>query len=137
MRIEKAYRAFGHELSPDETPLEAGLGFAVGWDTEFLGRDALMAQKEAGPGKRLGSFVIEDPEVMLWGGEPIVSGAGEVLGYTTSATFGPTLGAAVAMGYIREGAGDGSYSIVVAGTAHTVRMTRRAPFDPNRERILC
>ena len=137
MRVEKAYRAFGHELSPDETPLEAGLGFAVAWDTDFLGREALEKKRAGTLEKRLASFVLEDPDVMLWGGEPIVSGAGEVLGHTTSATFGPTLGAAVAMGYLREGAGDGRYAIVNAGTAHAAKMTRRAPFDPGRERVLC
>jgi 4-methylaminobutanoate oxidase (formaldehyde-forming) len=137
MRIKKAYRAFGHELSPDETPLEAGLGFAVAWDTDFLGREALEKQQRAPLKKRLASFVLDDPAIMLWGGEPIVSGAGEVLGYTTSATFCPTLGASVAMGYLREGVGDGNYLINNAGTAHTAKMTRRAPIDPKRERILC
>ena len=138
MRIEKAYRAFGHELSPDETPLEAGLGFAVHWEKDFLGRDALLAQQEAGALKRrLASFVLEDPEIMLWGGEPIVSGSGEVLGYTSSATFGPTLGRSVAMGYVWQEKIDGDYRIICAGVPCVAKMSRRAPFDPKRERILC
>jgi len=56
MRLEKAYRAWGHELSTDETPLEAGLGFAVDWETQFLGKEALLEQKSAGARKRLVAF---------------------------------------------------------------------------------
>ena len=52
-RLEKGYRAFGHDLGPDITPLEAGLGFTVGWQTDFVGRDALASQKEAGVTRRL------------------------------------------------------------------------------------
>lgn len=101
MRIEKGFRAIGHELSPDETPLEAGLSFAIDWNKNFLGKDALLRQKEKGITKRLACFVLEDKEVTLWGTEPILWN-GNIVGYTTSSAYGPTIGASVAMGYVRN-----------------------------------
>jgi 4-methylaminobutanoate oxidase (formaldehyde-forming) len=101
MRIEKGFRAIGHELSPDETPLEAGLSFAIDWNKHFLGKEALLIQKEAGLKKRLACFVLEDKNITLWGSEPILWNGAKV-GYTTSAAYGPTVGASVAMGYIAK-----------------------------------
>ena len=71
LRLEKGYRAWGPDLSCDDTPLEAGLGFAVDFEkpTPFLGRESLLKQKAAGVRKRLSSFVVQDPEPILWGGE--------------------------------------------------------------------
>ena len=132
MRLECGFRAFGHELSPDETPYEAGLGFAVASGKVFSGWQAL---REAPRRKRLLSFVLEDPDIMLWGGEPILLD-GEVVGYTSSATFGPTLGASVALGYVRKLVGGGRYEILSTGVACGARASLRAPIDPRRERVL-
>lgn len=66
LRIEKGFRAMGHELSLDKTPLEAGLGFAIDWNTDFLGKEALLEQKQLGfigMKKRLVCFVLEDSEI--------------------------------------------------------------------------
>src|SRR5207245_6694 len=71
LRLEKGYRAWGAELSPDDTPLEAGLAFAIDWSKPFLGREALEQQKKVGVNRRLAVFILADPEPMLWGGEPI------------------------------------------------------------------
>ncbi len=145
MRIEKGFRAFGHELSTDETPLEAGLGFAVAWSKDFLGKEALLRQKAGGLRKRLVSFILGDPEIILWGGEPILWN-GRPAGYTTSAAYSPTLGASVAMGYLK--AADGSaitaaglekdnFAIIHLGQAHSAKAGLRAPFDSeNRKRNL-
>ncbi len=144
MRLEKAYRAWGHDISPDETPLEAGLSFAVDWKKEFLGREALLRQREEGVRKRLVAFVLEDPEPTLWGSEPILL-EGEVVGYTTSGAFGPTLGAAVAMGYVKRPDGgivnrefleDGQFSILNDGTSYRASPFLNSPFDPQRKKIL-
>lgn len=108
MRIEKGFRAIGHELSPDETPLEAGLGFAIDWGTDFLGKKNLLNQKQlgiTGLKKRLVCFVLNNSEVTLWGTEPIIWND-NIVGYTTSACFGPTIGASVAMGYIKNPNGE-------------------------------
>ena len=143
MRIEKAYRAWGKDLSVDETPLEAGLSFALDWNKPFKGRDALLQQKKSGLRKRLASFILEDCEPVLWGGEPIVRN-GEVVGYTTSAAWSPTLNASVAMGYLKSSdpirsafLREGAYTINSAGQQYVTRISHRAPYDPARTKILC
>ena len=143
MRIEKAYRAMGHELSAGETPLEAGLGFAIDWDKEFIGKPALVGQKQAGIHKRLVNFVLDEPDIVLWGGEPILA-SGEVVGYTTSGCYGPTLGRSVAMGYVKSLApvttkdlAAGSFAIVQMGNEHPAKTVLSAPYDPKRLKVLC
>ena len=102
LRIEAGRRAWGAELSPDETPWEAGLGYAVKMDkpTAFLGRDALAAQQAAGVKKRLVLFTFDDPAAFPWGGEPILMD-GRNVGELTSAGYSRKHGRAVAMGYAR------------------------------------
>ena len=96
-------RAWGAELSPDETPWEAGLGYAVKLDkpAAFIGRDALLrAARAAGVRKRLVQFTFDDPAAFPWGGEPILMD-GRNVGELTSAGYSRKLGRAVAMGYAR------------------------------------
>jgi heterotetrameric sarcosine oxidase gamma subunit len=95
LRLEKAYRAWGADISPDDTALEAGLGFAIGWKkgAPFLGKDTLLAQKQAGLKRQLVAFVLQDSGPVLWGSEPIYRN-GEAVGYTTSGSYGHSLGAA-------------------------------------------
>ncbi len=147
LRLEKAYRAWGHELSPDETPIEAGLSFALAWDklAGFVGRDALQAQRASGPNalpKRLVGFRALDPELTLWGGERLRRD-GAPLGYTTSAGYGHAVGGAVALGYARNAAGvsadwvaEGTYSVEVNGQEHPVEASLRPFYDPDRSRVL-
>jgi 4-methylaminobutanoate oxidase (formaldehyde-forming) len=111
LRVEKAYRAWGRELTTDITPLEAGLGFAVRFDkaAPFIGREALLAQRGKPLAKRLVSFVLEDPEALPLGDEPIWCD-GRIVGSTSSTAYGHTLGRAVAMGYVtRPGGVDAAY----------------------------
>ncbi len=142
MRLEKAYRAWGHELSTDETPLEAGLGFAIDWHTEFLGKEALLEQRSAGLGKRLVAFALEDSEPTLWGSEPIYMN-GQLAGYTTSGAYSPTLGRAIALGYVKHSGGEkltskdidaASFSILNDGQGYEARSYLRSPYDPEREK---
>ncbi|MFO1324074.1 MAG: FAD-dependent oxidoreductase [Burkholderiales bacterium] len=102
LRIEAGRRAWGPELSPDETPWEAGLGYAVKLDkpSPFVGRDALIAQQAAGLRKRLVTFTFDDPAAFPWGGEPIVMD-GRMVGELTSAGYSRKHGRAIAMGYAR------------------------------------
>ncbi len=104
LRIEAGRRAWGAELSPDETPLEAGLGYAVKLDkaTPFIGRDALIAQRATGVRKRLLQFTFDDPAAFPWGGEPIVMD-GKNVGELTSAGYSRKYGRAIAMGYACAG----------------------------------
>ena len=102
LRLEKGYRAFGRELTPDYNPVEAGLLFAckLKTDIDFLGRTAVEKAKADGPSRRLVSFVCDDPDAMLWGGE-LVRRDGVAAGQVTSAAWGETLGAAVGLAYVR------------------------------------
>jgi glycine cleavage system aminomethyltransferase T/glycine/D-amino acid oxidase-like deaminating enzyme len=144
LRLEKAYVSWSHDVSRDDTPLEAGLGFAVAWDKTggFIGRDALLVQREAGTRRRLITFVLEDREPLLWGHEPILRD-GSPIGFTTSGSYAHTLGAAIGMGYVRsdepitrEWVEAGRYEIETAGTRFAARPHWRAPYDPSRSRIL-
>jgi 4-methylaminobutanoate oxidase (formaldehyde-forming) len=142
LRLEKGCRAWGAELSPDDTPLEAGLGFAIDWKKPFLGRDALLKQKSDGVKRKLGIFVLRDPEPMLWGSE-LIYRDGQPVGYTTSGSYGHTVGGAIAMGYVNCADGAtaeilkaGRYEINVNGERQPATLHLRAPYDPERKRVL-
>ncbi len=144
LRLEKGYRAWGADLSPDDTPLEAGLGFAVAWDkpAPFLGREALLRQRAEGVNRRLVLFFLRDPGPVLLGGEPIYRD-GKAVGYTTSGAYGHTVGAAVALGYVAgvgrvdaEFVRSGRYEINVSGERHAAAAHLGAAHDPGRQRIL-
>jgi 4-methylaminobutanoate oxidase (formaldehyde-forming) len=100
LRIETGRRAWGAELSPDETPLEAGLVHAVALDkpVPFVGRDALVAQRARGPSRRLVQLALDDPSAYPWGGEPFLMN-GRSVGELTSAGYSRSAGRAVACGY--------------------------------------
>ncbi len=143
LRVEKAYRAWGRELTTDDTPLEAGLGFAVSVDkaTPFIGREALLAQRAKPLGKRLVNFVVDDPEALPLGDEPVWC-EGRIVGSTSSAAYGHTLGRAVAMGYVsRPGGVDAAYlakarfEIEIAGDRFAARGSLKAPYDPDGLRV--
>jgi glycine cleavage system aminomethyltransferase T len=108
LRVEAGRRAFGAELGPDETPLQAGLMHAVRLDKPggFLGREALLAERARGPSKRLATLLLDPPEPFVWGGEPILRD-GVPVGEVTSAGFSDALGRMVLLGYVR---GDGPVS---------------------------
>ena len=102
MRIEKRFLAMGHDLDADTTPVEAGLTFAIAWDSDFVGRDAVLRRREAGPRSRIATLLFDDPEAAAIGGEPIYLGT-EIVGQVTSAAFGYRVGAPVAIGYLDAG----------------------------------
>jgi len=138
LRIEKAYRAWGHDIGDQDTALEAGLDFAVAWDKagDFIGRDALLAQREAGVKRRLVQFALDDPEPLLYGKEPIYR-SGDICGYVSSAMYGHTLGAAIGLGYVgNEGGVDadfikaGAYEIEVAGVRFAAQASLKPLYDP-------
>ncbi len=105
LRIEAGRRAWGAELGPDETPFDAGLGFAVKPQkpTPFIGRDALLRAQGQPLKTKLLSFVFEDPAVYAWGGEAIVID-GQTVGELSSVGWGFKAGACVALGYARGAA---------------------------------
>ena len=143
LRIEKGYRAWGHELSCEETPLEAGLGFATKLksDIPFLGRGALERQDAEGLEKRLIHFTLDSPEAFPLGDEPILQ-SGEPVGQLTSAAFGHTLGRSVAMGYVRldgreasQAVREGGFEVDIACERFACSASLKPPFDPAGDRI--
>ena len=101
LRIEKGYRVWSSDITPDETPYEAGLGFAVALDKEpaFIGRDALVAAKAAGPRKRLRCLVLDDPRSVCLGNEPVRVG-GAIVGRVTSGGYGFAVERSIAYAYL-------------------------------------
>ena len=145
LRLEKGYRAFGAELTPDHSPVEAGLVFAckLGTDIPFLGREAVEAARAAGPRRRLVSVVLNDAGPMLWGGE-LVLRDGVAVGQVTSAALATTTGTGVALAYVwrpdgepvdREFVEAGDYAVNVGGAVVSASVGLRAPYDPTGERI--
>ena len=145
LRLEKGYRAFGTELNPDYGPVEAGLLFAtkLKTDIDFLGRDAVEAAKASGVRRRLVSFILDDADPMMWGGELLLRddvGAGQV----TSAAFGTTIGSCVGLAYVWRPDGsvvtpdwisDGTWQVNIGGTIVGLRVQLGAPYDPKSERV--
>jgi len=143
LRIEKGFRAWGRELTPDINPWQAGLGFAVAMDKPggFIGRDALAAAKLSAPAKRIVLFTLDDAEPMLWGGELILRD-GKPVGEVRSAAYGQTLSRSVALGLIENEAGvdtafltGGRFEIDLAGVRHAATAHLRSPYDPKSERV--
>ncbi len=143
LRLEKGYRAWGRDLTPDCTPLDAGLAFAVRLDkpAPFTGREALVRQRQQGLTQRLVQFVLDDPEPLLFGGELILRD-GQSVGEVTSAAYGHTLGRSVALGWVRDADGvdrayieAGAYELDVGGERFAATAHLKPPYDPKGARI--
>jgi glycine cleavage system aminomethyltransferase T/glycine/D-amino acid oxidase-like deaminating enzyme len=98
LRLEKGYRVWGSDITADDTPYEAGLGFAVKPEKEFLGREALLARGD--PERRLACLTLAEPRAVALGSEPVRVG-GELAGRVTSGGFGYTVGRSIAFAYLR------------------------------------
>jgi glycine cleavage system T protein len=144
LRMEKGYRHWGHDITDDDTPLEAGLGFAVSWSKSggFIGRDALARQKQAGVKRRLVQFALEDSDRLLYHNEPIWRD-NILVGRITSGMFGHSVGKSLGMGYV-ENRGEivdagfvnsGKYEIEVAGARIAAHASLSAFYDPNSARV--
>jgi 4-methylaminobutanoate oxidase (formaldehyde-forming) len=145
LRIEKAYRHWSHDITDEDTPLEAGLDFAVKFDKPggFIGREALLEQRERGIGRVLLQFRLTDPEPLLYHNEPIWRD-GDLVGHITSGAYGHTLGGSVGLGYVRLRDGEapadvagGSYEIEVACERFPADASLRPMYDPDNRRIRC
>ena len=142
LRIEKAYRHWGHDITDEDTPIEAGLGFAVKLDKPggFIGRDALLREKAAGPAKRLLQFRLLDPRPLLYHNEPVWHDD-TLVGHVTSGAYGHTLGGAIGLGYVDSktapNSGEGRFSIEVAGERVPAAASSSPMYDPAGRRIRC
>lgn len=143
LRMEKGYRHWGHDITDEDTPLEAGLGFAVKMKKEsgFIGREALLRQREAGLSRQLVQFLLNDPEPLLYHNEPIWQGD-KIVGYITSAAYGHTLEGSVGLGYVDptdagEDLSAQGFEVEVAGTRFSATASLAPLYDPGRKKILC
>lgn len=145
LRMEKGYRHWGHDIGEEDTPLQAGLGFAVDWTKPgFRGRDALLRAKEAGvPSRRLVQIRLGggDNSPMLYHEEPILRG-GQIIGSVTSGGFGHRIGASLGLGYVshpdgvtRDFLNNESFEVEVACERIPAILQLGAFYDPKNERI--
>ena len=143
LRIEKAYRHWGHDISDEDSPVEAGLMFAVRTkkNADFIGRDAVLKLREHPRERRLVQFMLNDPVPLLYGNEPVWRG-GEIVGRITSGAYGHTLGAAIGLGYVSKAGGvtpdyvaAAGFEIEVAGARVRARASLSPLYDPEGARV--
>jgi 4-methylaminobutanoate oxidase (formaldehyde-forming) len=143
LRLEKGYRAWGSDITPNDTPFEAGLGWAVKLrkDTDFLGRSALEGAKDEPRRKAFAGFTVDDPEIVLVGRETILRD-GEPVGYLTSGGYGYTLAKNIGYGYVRRAEGiddaflrSGRYELVVAMERTPATIHLEPLYDPASARV--
>ena len=141
LRLETGYRHWESDITPDDTPYEAGLGFGVKLDKgEFRGRAALLNKKEAGITRKLVMFTPQDPDIRLYGSEPIYRD-GVWMANLTSGAYGFKIGSAVGMGYVKnedritdQWVLDGKYELEVEGKMIPAEVHIRSPYDPKNQR---
>lgn len=143
LRLEKAYRDYGHDIDNTDGIVEAGLGWAVDRHKPggFLGREVAIRNLDSGPPlRRLVQVLLEDPEPLMFHGE-VVAADGEPVGFMRSAAFGFTLGGAVGLAMVEPGCpvtGEflrrARWEVDVAGTSHPARVSLRPMYDPASRR---
>ena len=144
LRMEKAYRDYGHDIDNTDSVLEAGLGFAVDLKKEggFLGRDAVVAKKAEGPlTRRIVQLLVKDPEPLMYHAE-VVYRDGKPVGYVRAASYGHTLGGAVGLVMVEAGEPvdkayleSGEWQVDIAGTRHPAAVSMRPMYDPDMLRV--
>ncbi|MBL8961456.1 MAG: GcvT family protein [Gemmatimonadetes bacterium] len=144
LRMEKGYRDYGHDIDNTDSPLEVGLGFAVDLKKPggFLGKEAVIAKREAGTTKQLVQVLLQDPEPLLYHAE-VVRRNGVAMGYVRAASYGHTLGGAVGLAFIeranhpidQEWLDAGGWDIEVNGARHPARVSLAPMYDPAMTRI--
>ena len=135
LRLEKGYRVWGADITPDETPYEAGLGFAVKLEKEFVGREALLAAGEE-PESQLCCLTLSDPRAVALGSEPVRVGD-DLVGRVTSGGYGYTVGKSIAYAYLPAGAAAVGTEIAVEIFGEWVagEVAAEPLYDPAGERI--
>ncbi|MEM7463014.1 MAG: FAD-dependent oxidoreductase [Pseudomonadota bacterium] len=143
LRLEKGYRAWSSDITPNDTPFEAGLGWAVKKrkNTPFMGRAALQESSGKPLAKRFAGFTIDDREFVLAGRETILRD-GKTVGYLTSGGYGYTIGKNIGYGYVRNSDGvddaflnSGKYELVVANEPHPAELCLGALYDPQNLKV--
>jgi len=137
LRLEKGYRAWGSDITPNDTPLEAGLGWAVKFKSNipFVGGDALRDMQAKPLRKRLATFTTDREDVVLLGRETILRN-GETVGYLTSGGYGYTIGKPIGLGYVRHPEPEtGRYELMVANEAVAANIGFEPLYDPQNLKV--
>ena len=135
LRMEKGYLYWSSDITPDYTPLEAGLGFRVNFNKgDFIGREALLTQRDAGVKQRLVTFILDDP-LPLYGSEAVMV-EGQVVGVTSGGNFGYSVGKAIGYGYLPVDIVErGRVEIEAFGKVSAATILTQAAYDPDNRRL--
>jgi 4-methylaminobutanoate oxidase (formaldehyde-forming) len=136
LRLEKGYRAWGADVTPDDSPLEAGLAFAVASDKDFVGKDALERLRAEGTRRKLACLVLSDPRSSTLGNEPVRAN-GEIVARVTSGGIGYTVGASIAYAYLPTElpASGTNLDVEVFGDWIGAEVADEPLYDPKGERV--
>ena len=142
LRLEKGYRDYGVDIENTDDPLIAGLGFTISWDKPggFIGKEALE-KRRGDRSSRWSPCCSQDPEPLLFGGEPVLLD-GEWVGYVRAGAYGYTLGASVGLAVVEHKEGvtadwlaETAFEVDIAGTRVPATLQLRPLYDPDRKRI--
>jgi glycine cleavage system aminomethyltransferase T/glycine/D-amino acid oxidase-like deaminating enzyme len=142
LRLEKSYKHWGSDITPDDTPFQAGLGFCVNLDKGgFIGRDALLRQKEKGISRKLVTFTVDDPDPLIYRDEPIYRN-GIHVSENTHGSYSHLFGGAIGMTYLSHPDGisnawieEGKYEVGIEGKRYPVKIHLKPPYDPEGRRV--
>jgi 4-methylaminobutanoate oxidase (formaldehyde-forming) len=136
LRLEKGYRVWGSDISPESDPYQSGLGFFVKLDKgDFIGRSALLKKRETPAKTKLACLVLDDPRSVALGSEPVRI-ADEIVGRVTSGGYGYTVGKSIAYAYVPSSAAPGTQvEVEIFGTWIPGQITNEPLFDPKGARI--
>jgi glycine cleavage system aminomethyltransferase T/glycine/D-amino acid oxidase-like deaminating enzyme len=135
LRVEKGYLSWGADITPEEDPFQAGLGFAVDLEKDFIGRDSLLARRSR-RGSRLATLDLEDPRAMVLGNEPVFRGD-DVVSRVTSGGIGYSVDRSIGFAYLPPPLDepDTELAVEVFGERVAAAVAARAAWDPLGERI--
>ncbi|MCW3014608.1 MAG: hypothetical protein JWO02_1700 [Solirubrobacterales bacterium] len=135
LRLEKGYRVWGSDITPDDTPHEAGLSFSVRDDGGFIGREALVERGE--PTRRLCCLVLEDPRAVALGNEPVQTSDGAVVGRVTSGGYGYAVRSSIAYAYLplQHAQVGTELAVDLFGTLVTAQVRAEPLWDPEGQRV--
>lgn len=134
MRIEKRFLAYGHDIDTDSDPLAAGLAFALAWQTDFIGRDALEKRRDTPSPYRIATLLFDDAAAWPHGNEPVYADD-RPIGQTTSAAFGHRIGGHVALARLDTTVSAGPVDVDIGGVRYAATIQEGPAFDPTGERM--
>ncbi len=137
LRLEKGYRLWGTDLTPEYDPYEAGIDFAVDLDTEFVGREALVESTESGLDRRIVPMTFDGVGKTVDSGKPILDGEA-VVGHVKAADYGYSIDAGIAYGYLPPEYAEAGVPLDIEfeGERYPVTVAEEPLFDPDREKII-